>query len=120
MGSKGVYLMAGGRKWLEARGEIIVEVCGGATLYEWDQFDVWRRHSDDRLFLYLSGGCSCDGPYDHVSSWDDLEPITSLVAFKRELERADAFGDATERMQAYSEVAKALPSTGGGRRDARS
>lgn len=102
--------MENGRRFFEARGQLVVECKVG--LWEWAQFDVWRRYSDDRLFLYVDGGCSCDGPYDSHHVWEDLQPISSLSAFKREMESSEVFGSADEKIGAYSLVASLLSPSG--------
>jgi hypothetical protein len=49
--------------------------------YDWSQVDVWLRKSDGRLFVYVDSGCSCNGPYEDVTGWDNLVPLTSIKQF---------------------------------------
>lgn len=54
--------------------------------YEYDTIAVWR-HEDGRLFVGRDTGCSCNSPFEYLTSLDDLTEVKGLpgiVAFARD------------------------------------
>lgn len=70
--------------WDEATGKylpthpinaVVLFDVGGSLGYEWESEMLILRLTDGRLFRYKDCGCSCNGPFDGINVWSDLELV---------------------------------------------
>jgi len=96
-------------KTLREEGDRIFQT--GHWDYEWSIVEVHVRRFDGAVFLAETSGCSCYGPGDNITSWDDMVRVTDpkqvLEAVNR-LYQTDNGDKITEGIEAMSITARAL------------
>lgn len=65
--------------------EIFEHISDDRASYDFDDFCVFRRKEDGKLFWAKDSGCSCPCPFEDVKV-DDLTPIVDLGQFDLDLE----------------------------------
>jgi hypothetical protein len=94
-------------KTLEAEGEMILQY--GEAGYDWQLVEVWRRKLDGRLFMAAGQGCSCNGLYDEIGSWEDMIPILSFDPIRKAVDAWYSYRPtATQVIDGMRKINKAL------------
>jgi hypothetical protein len=57
--------------------EIFEHIEDDNACYSFDDFIIWRRLEDGKLFFGQDSGCSCPSPFEYYGV-NDLTPITDL------------------------------------------
>lgn len=57
--------------------EIFEEINDDHESYSFDDFVIWKRKEDGKLFYASDSGCSCPSPFEDIGL-QDLTPVTSL------------------------------------------
>lgn len=71
-------------KELPAEGTRIVHLGEGG--YEWAIVEVWKRHSDGKLYMLSGQGCSCSSISEEAYRWSDMRPVSDWNQVRQEIE----------------------------------
>lgn len=77
--------------------EIFEHIEDDHASYSFDDFVIWRRLEDGKLFYATDAGCSCPSPFEDVKV-GDLTPVTTIEVLDAAIEEYRApFGPESHR-----------------------